>query len=173
MAVLITPGYAEQQRLMHENPAYGAASVKFAKRARKLFEAKRPKSILDYGAGKCALRTAMGDIGATTLTEYDPGVVGIDSPPAGKFDLVFCIDVLEHIEPECLDGVLDHIRELAGNVAFLTIHTGPAGKFLSDGRNAHLIQQPLDWWLAHIGKRFWRVSSDIVNDTTAVLVCDG
>lgn len=31
---------------------------------------------------------------------------------------------------------------------------GPAGKVLSDGRNAHLIQKPTSWWLTRIVRRF-------------------
>ena len=31
---------------------------------------------------------------------------------------------------------------------------GPAGKTLSDGRNAHLIQKPSSWWLEKIVRYF-------------------
>ena len=31
---------------------------------------------------------------------------------------------------------------------------GPAGKVLSDGRNAHLIQKPTSWWLEKFIKYF-------------------
>jgi hypothetical protein len=30
----------------------------------------------------------------------------------------------------------------------------PAKKLLPDGRNAHLIQQPRDWWLPRLAQRF-------------------
>jgi hypothetical protein len=68
--------------------------------------------------------------------------------------MVTCIDVLEHIEPDCLDNVLDDLERLAEVLVFLTIHTGPAAKVLSDGRNAHLTQQPIEWWLPKIWNRF-------------------
>jgi hypothetical protein len=68
--------------------------------------------------------------------------------------MVACIDVLEHIEPECLDNVLDHIASLTEAVAFLSIHTGPALKKLPDGRNAHLIQEPAEWWLPKLMSRW-------------------
>ena len=42
----------------------------------------------------------------------------------------------------------------APRVGFFTIHTGPAGKVLADGRNAHLIQQPSSWWLPKLCERF-------------------
>ena len=69
-------------------------------------------------------------------------------------ELVACCDVLEHIEPECLDDVLDHLEELTEVVLFASIHTGPASKKLDDGRNAHLIQQPMEWWLPKLWERF-------------------
>jgi hypothetical protein len=31
---------------------------------------------------------------------------------------------------------------------------GPAAKILSDGRNAHLIQEPSSWWLPKLTKYF-------------------
>jgi hypothetical protein len=39
-------------------------------------------------------------------------------------------------------------------VAFITIHTGPAMKHLPDGRNAHLTQEPIEWWLPKLTDRF-------------------
>ena len=54
-------------------------------------------------------------------------------------DLVCCIDVLERVEPHRLDNVLADLRRVTTTVGFFTVHTGPAVKTLSDGRNAHLI----------------------------------
>jgi hypothetical protein len=68
-------------------------------------------------------------------------------------DLVACIDVLEHIEPQHLSDVLDDLARIT-QIGFFSIHTGAAKKRLSDGRNAHLIQQPASWWLPHLCRRF-------------------
>jgi hypothetical protein len=68
--------------------------------------------------------------------------------------MVACIDVLEHIEPELLDNVLDHLQSLTELVVMLTIDSGPAGKTLADGRNAHLIQEPMSWWLPKLSERW-------------------
>ncbi len=64
-----------------------------------------------------------------------------------KADLVCCIDVLEHIEPEFIDNVIKELSLITTNLGFYTIHMGPAGKVLADGRNAHLIQKPTSYWL--------------------------
>jgi hypothetical protein len=158
---LYTPKYLKEQRRMHAIPGYGAASRKWAEKVGELIVEREPQSILDYGAGKGVLRSIL-DLWLHERTErrlladrefieYDPGVKAIAKLPRRKFDMVCCIDVLEHIEPECLEEVLQSIRDRTGGFAFLTIHTGPAGKFLSDGRNAHLIQKPVGWWLKQLG----------------------
>lgn len=158
---------------MHKNKRYGAASAKFAGTVAEFIAARDPLTILDYGAGKRRLREALGEaLEGRELFEYDPGVPKLAEPPAGVFDLVVCIDVLEHIEPRCLSAVLAHIREKTGKLALMTVHTGPAGKFLSDGRNAHLIQKPREWWHARLRNHFRVVDTLEVNDTTFLAVCE-
>jgi hypothetical protein len=68
--------------------------------------------------------------------------------------MVACIDVLEHVEPDLIDNVMDDIASLAEGVVFISFDTGPAMKTLSDGRNAHLIQQPLEWWFPKFASRW-------------------
>jgi hypothetical protein len=62
--------------------------------------------------------------------------------------------VLEHIEPECLDTVLDHIAKLTEKLAILVIATGPSKKLMADGRSAHLIVENADWWRTRLLKYF-------------------
>jgi hypothetical protein len=83
---------------------------------------------------------------------------------------VVCTDVLEHIEPELIDNVLDHLKDLTRKVAFLAIATRPARKNLADGRNAHLIIQPSSWWLAKLFYRFNIVSFEANDDVVLTLV---
>lgn len=115
-------------------------------------------TVLDYGCGRGTLREAIWARGTAPfyLYEYDPAIEGKDHRPE-PVDLVICTDVLEHIEPECLYAVLDDIRSLAKQLVFVTISTKPASKHLPDGRNAHLIVEPGNWWLPKIIER-WRVS---------------
>lgn len=100
------------------------------------------------------------------VDEYDPGIPDIAMLPQNAADMLCCIDVLEHVEPDCIDDVLADIARLTGRFAFLTIHTGPAGKFLSDGRNAHLIQRPIDWWEAKLNPHFFMLYVSRVSATT-------
>lgn len=174
--MLITPEYQRQQQKLHENPNYGVASLKFAPLVAKIIVQTGAKTLCDWGAGKGRLAEGLAkhlpedvEIG---MTFYDPAVPQWSQVPQGAFDLVTCIDVLEHIEPECLDDTLDALRDRTGNFAFLTVHTGPAVKVLDDGRNAHLIQQPPAWWLPKIFAR-WSVATYQRMDNGFWVICDG
>jgi hypothetical protein len=62
--------------------------------------------------------------------------------------------VLEHIEPELLENVLQDLGKITKKFGFFSVHTGPAIKVLTDGRNAHLIQEPSSWWLKRLTDYF-------------------
>jgi hypothetical protein len=145
--VLITESYRQLNQQLHEsNPAYGVSGQKYAQIVRALMDQLGTSDVLDYGAGKCTLQRALGQ----PITNFDPCVPGLDTPPRRPFDIVACTDVLEHIEPDCVDAVLADLRRVTHKVCFMVIHTGPAKKFLADGRNAHLIQEGEDWWRPRI-----------------------
>ena len=150
----ISEGYLEQQRKLHENPGYGVASIGYAPLVKELLTTYQFESLCDYGAGKQRLREQLEKLGAAPpeYYPYDPVFPEYGKPQPA--DLVCCIDVLEHIEMEYLDAVLAELRDLVLEVGFFTVHTGPALKTLPDGRNAHLIQQPRDWWLAKLREHF-------------------
>jgi 2-polyprenyl-3-methyl-5-hydroxy-6-metoxy-1,4-benzoquinol methylase len=148
--MLISSEYRELNRQLHEARAdYGVSSAKWAEHVRQLAGQIGAQSILDYGCGKGALRASLGEI----VREYDPAIPGKDAPPTPA-DLVLCTDVLEHIEPGCLDSVLDDLRRVTLRGGFFTVATRKAEKSLADGRNAHLIVQPAKWWLPKLMDRF-------------------
>ena len=169
---MISDAYkAEQQRLHANNPNYGVASVEFAPRVSHLINQMGITDVLDYGAGKGRLGQSLEVNHPVTVTMYDPGIPGLDDAPEAH-EMVCCIDVLEHIEPEHLDAVLDDLARVTKTVGFFTIHTGPAVKVLSDGRNAHLIQKPSSWWLPKIMERFELHAYNRVNSQGfVVIVC--
>ncbi|MFM9970290.1 MAG: hypothetical protein ACKVQK_18015, partial [Burkholderiales bacterium] len=129
-------------------------SIQFAPIVKQVIEQCQARSLSDYGAGKQNLiKTLNRDLGVfIDYRPYDPAFPEYGEPRAA--DLVCCIDVLEHIEIDLLDNVLDELMSITSNVGFFTIHTGPAAKVLSDGRNAHLIQKPSSWWLPKLCQRF-------------------
>ena len=147
---LISDDYRALNRELHDTaPTYGSHGARWAEHVQTVAHMMNSTSILDYGCGKGTLAAAV----PLPIREYDPSVEGKDEPPAPA-DLVVCTDVLEHIEPEFLGDVLSHLQQLTRRVAFFTIHCGPAGKFLPDGRNAHLSQHPMQWWIDQINRRF-------------------
>jgi hypothetical protein len=147
----ISSGYLHQQKALHAMPrGYGARGSHWASTVIAVCEQYGAGSLLDYGCGQGSLAAAV-TLKTSTLDcrEYDPAIPGKDRPPVFA-DVVSCTDVLEHIEPEFLDNVLTHIRQLARRAVFLVVSTRPANKELSDGRNAHLIIQPGEWWQARV-----------------------
>ena len=151
--MLISENYRRLNRQMHEErPDYGMfeCTGKWMPHINHYADAIKAASILDYGCGKGALGMSMSD---RLVIGYDPAIPGKDTPP-DPHDFVVCTDVLEHIEPDCLDEVLDDLTRLTLKGIFMTISTKPAIKHLSDGRNAHLIVQPARWWLPKIMERF-------------------
>jgi len=148
--MLITEKYRQQQKKLHKDQNYGSTGELYADLIKSLIAEHKFKEILDYGAGKCRLKAKLGKI---DYFAYEPSnETYAEAPKPCKF--VVCIDVLEHIELECLDNVLDDLMRVTVGYGFFTIHTGKAKKNLPDGRNAHLIQKKMDWWLPKLQSRF-------------------
>ena len=158
-AALITEDYRRMQQELHKNPAYGVASIEYAPMVAQVIEFVGANELLDYGAGKGRLGLTLKQHIRRPLKihHYDPAIPEWSAPPQ-PCEFVACIDVLEHIEPVLLDNVLDDLQRVVARFGVFTVHTGAAVKFLPDGRNAHLIQQPPAWWLPQFLTRFELVS---------------
>lgn len=149
--MLITEEYRQLNGDLHRTRAdYGVGGHKWAEQVQGLAKAIQARTILDYGAGKGTLAKAIKN---RTVINYDPAIPEYSDAPEPA-DLVVCSDVLEHVEPECLEDVLDTLSVLSLKAVFLVVATRPAKKVLADGRNAHLIIEPPKWWLARICHRW-------------------
>jgi hypothetical protein len=143
---LISRPYLESQKALHAKPeGYGGKGSRWVSTVLSVATQYACGSILDYGCGRGSLGDAILLATGTRCREYDPAVSGKDHQP-GFADLVVCTDVLEHIEPEKLPLVLEHLRSLARKAVFVVICTRSSNKTLADGRNAHLIVEGDDWW---------------------------
>ena len=146
--------YIQQLKKIHANPkkksSFGG-KLKELGDFEKYLTGWNPTTLLDYGCGKGAilshLKTTYPQV---NMEGYDPAVLMFSTVPTKKFECVFSNDVLEHIEPEFIDNVLEHIRSLGSKYIWLRIDTKPARKTLPDGRNAHLIQETPDWWIKKV-----------------------
>lgn len=146
----ITEDYQKQQEELHQRyPNYGTSGHKWAEPVKRVAEQIGTRDIIDYGSGKQTLQKSI----PWPIQNYDPCIKECSQRPIPA-DLVVCGDVLEHIEPECLDDVLADLASLAKKAAFLVVATRPAIKFLEDGRNAHLIQESSAWWMNRISQYF-------------------
>jgi hypothetical protein len=155
IGTLITEPYRDEQRRLHATAEYGQRGAKWLETVTWLAMHYRAGSILDYGCGRGTLGNQLrAQQSIVDVRDYDPAVPGKDAPPATA-DLVVCTDVLEHIEPECLIAVLDHLRYLTRRALFLVVNLTPTHHRLSDGRNAHLIQQNALWWQDRFHRRGW------------------
>jgi FkbM family methyltransferase len=148
---LISDELREMNRQLHEeNPYYGVGGGKYADLVKQIKAASPDiESVLDYGCGKGFLQKSLD----FPIWQYDPAVPEFSEPPRPA-DLVVCTDVLEHIEPDKLDYVLDDLKRVTLKAGYFVIHLGAARKTYPDGRNAHLIQQPADWWVKKLSSFF-------------------
>lgn len=149
--MLISERYREQNSLLHKEGAYGHKGGSYANQVVDICNTLRSTDVLDYGCGQHFLAQRL----PFPIKEYDPALEGFDKAPEPA-DIVVCTDVLEHIEPECLDAVLDDLKRLTKKVGFFAVDIREAKKTLPDGRNAHLIQQPAEWWFPKFHSR-WSV----------------
>ena len=158
----ISPEYKAIQEHMHDtHERYGVSGSEHASRVfmagAQIVRKYGKCDILDYGCGKETLRLSMEEcfppIHGMRMLGYDPGRDGYDAEPHPA-QVVVCTDVMEHVEPECVDAVLRHLCELTEHVAIIDVALQPAVKVLPDGRNAHICLKSRDWWLSFIKKYF-------------------
>ncbi len=144
----VSKEYLEELKNLHKKDSFGR-SAKIAAWVKELLDANEISSILDFGAGK-------GNTSATIkenypnidLYTYDPVTFPIQLPK--QVDLVYSSDVLEHVEPEMIDDTLVDLFSRGTKYQYHLIACHKAKKFLSDGRNAHLIIEEPDWWAEKI-----------------------
>lgn len=141
--MLITPQYQAQCAALHvADPGWGdGAAHRDVKRLVQYADDLKTKDVLDYGCGK----GMMAKMWPWPINEYDPAILGKQQRPAPA-DFVMCLDVMEHIEPDCLMDVLADLYRVTKKICYMTIALTPAKKHLPDGRNAHLIVEPWEWW---------------------------
>jgi hypothetical protein len=147
---VISHDYMELNKTLHQKSQYyGVSVLRHVNTIIRMYEKTKARSLLDYGCGKGLLAKQLD----FPIWEYDPAIPGKDHPPRPA-DLVVCIDVLEHIEPDYLSGVLLDIMRCTKKVVYFSISTVESKKTLPDGRNTHLIIQSKEWWREKLSKYF-------------------
>lgn len=118
----------------------------------------KPKSILDYGCGRSDLAAHFWRDGERTIARYDPAIGKYKRMPEGKFDIVFCCDLMEHIPMAYVDQILSEVR-MKGQTALFAISTILARAKLPDGRNAHVTLLSKGEWTRWISDYFGPVKA--------------
>lgn len=133
-------------------------------------------TLIDLGCGPgragLALSKAGLDVSLLDITETsrdsDPAIRKLPFVEAclwshrvwPDFDWAYCCDVLEHIPPERVDGVLRNIAAMIRKGAFLQIALWSDGWGNKIQETLHLTVESAEWWQAkieaHLGKaRYW------------------
>ena len=165
---MLSPDYRRLQEKLHKTGHYGLTALTFRNQVSKLITTYDINTILDYGCGsnRSLLRALTGYMTRECIYQgYDPCVLAVAEPPKPN-ELVVSIDVLEHIEPEYLETVLDHLQELTQKILYVSICTIASPHIMEDGRNAHLIQRPAQWWLPKLMDRFDFIEIERIADTS-------
>lgn len=159
------PGYHDtlvQYQKLH-SPAYGTSAYLYFKEiAHEVIEL-NPNSILDFGCGRSDMVAHFWKDGARKIEKYDPAIPQFKHMPEGKFDLVLCTDVMEHIPMLDIENVLNLIRSKSKRTIF-TISMKPARAKLPDGRNAHIsLMSDTEWirWIDSLMPKSTRIKSPV------------
>jgi len=139
---VITEQYRRLNALAHRDPRYGTAARFHGDLVQSVIDRTKARTLLDYGCGKQALRKVVQGV---EYSGYDPAMQGLDSPPESA-DVVYCGDVMEHVEPEFVDDVLADVIRLAHRAAVFVISCAPGNRRLPDGSPAHRSVHSPDWW---------------------------
>ena len=160
--------FIEASKSLHkDNKKYGAASeysdpksMKFRLTIPTAIKAAQNicpiQSLLDHGTGQGGLIRALTQEKNLQITAqgYDPGVPTFSKKPTSKSDIVTSIDVLEHIGKPFIHSTLQEISTLTEKFFFFCIDLLPASKKTADGRNAHFLIAPTEWWINQIKNEF-------------------
>ena len=117
------------------------------------------RSLLDYGGGRgMQYRLGAIELGGETFADplaylgiervacFDPGFAR--ELPTEMFDLVICVDALEHCDRQDLPWIVRQLFEKARLGVFANIAAYPAAKTLPDGENAHCTVEDASWWMS-------------------------
>ena len=128
---------------------YDISGEKYALDVLRLCVLEKTRDVLEYGWDQGPLENALG----FPIRKYDPSLPILHRRPKPA-DIVACINVLEHVEPERLEEILDDLRRVTRKMGYLVVGTVAGRYFLPNGGTAHQIQEGFHWWLPKLEARF-------------------
>lgn len=138
-------------------------------------------SLIDIGSGSgCFIKGLLRrfsslDITTTDLMKFhdsDVKFIPLDLTKnrslkqlTGKYNLLTCLDVLEHVEQKHIDKILLKLSTLSKRAIFSIANHSDFIK----GRELHLIQKGAAWWRAKIAKYYRITKSDSFHEERVYL----
>lgn len=157
LRALISRGHLDEQRRLHAMPeGYGGKGMRHREFVRSMLKELGCKSGLDYGCGQGTLwgKSYSRERDPNwALQGYDPAVDAFSAPPLPA-DLVVCTDVMEHVEQQYVATVVDHLFHLTQIALYVVVALTETSKRFSDGRSAHVMLRPAQWWADEFATRF-------------------
>lgn len=141
--------YIEQHRRMHRvtKRFRGHSLIEHIPRIDQLMQEHGCRTILDYGCGKAAYWPEHWQV-----TGYDPAYEPHSRKPQGRFDMVICTDVMEHIPESATAQVLAEIFGYSDRWVYLSICTRDSDKRMPDGTSVHVNVKPQSWWQEQLSR---------------------
>jgi len=175
MRDLASDSYAAQLKELHaKNESFGVGNVtaKHYPLLKNLIQKRGYTSVLDYGCGKGNfIQFMQGNLPEVRVDGFDIASEDYPNLPNEKFDLVVCLDVMEHVEFGAISNVLAEIRDRSKKSFVCSVANYPAAKKLSDGRNAHVTQIPFATWFSLLSA-FFRVDQFLrTGKAEGIFVC--
>ena len=136
----------------------GKSTLVFAKLIKQIIEKNKINTMLDYGCGKGFFyKNPIKQNGLNlqnlkkfwniNIDLYDPCYEENSILNENKnYDLIICIDVLEHIPSADIDWVLKKIITKSKKYVFINVACYPAIALLPNGENAHININTPEWW---------------------------
>ena len=136
----------------------GKSTLLFAKLIKEIITKNKIINMLDYGCGKGFFYNnpssqdglhikSLRNYWDIDVDLYDPCFEENSNLNENKsYDLVICVDVLEHIPTNDIDWVLEKLLTKAKKYLFINVACYPAIALLPNGKNAHINIKPPNWW---------------------------
>jgi len=142
----------------------GKSTLAFAPIIKEIIKKENINNMIDYGCGKGNFYSKSFDLEGKLIPPlrkfwdieiklYDPCYEKYSKFEKDEtFDLLICIDVLEHIPESDIEWILDRFFKISKKYIFINVACYEAIALLPDGENAHInIQKPI-WWLNKLEK---------------------
>ena len=136
----------------------GKSTLIYAKLIKQIIKKNQIKTLLDYGCGKgfyyenpsnsYGLQIkSLKDYWGIDIDLYDPCFERNSFLDENKkYEMVICVDVLEHIPAGDIEWVLEKLFNKAKKYIFINVACHPAIALLPNGKNAHINVKTPEWW---------------------------